>query len=117
MCFFHLQIYKNIMSNFFGDFENGAKLALERGDEFEKKNGAQVWEKVKVVFLPYLGSKNPEKYKVKYKVAILHVNHSDSISEAVLSVHKDNITSIYMYTAINYHIRTIFSLPFHSLDT
>jgi len=36
----HLQIFKNIMCNFFGDFEQGAKLALERGDEYEKKNGS-----------------------------------------------------------------------------
>ena len=36
----HLKIFKNIMCNFFGDFEQGAKLALERGDEYEKKNGS-----------------------------------------------------------------------------
>ena len=40
MSFLHLQIFKNIMCNFFGDFEQGAKLALERGDEYEKKNGS-----------------------------------------------------------------------------
>ena len=36
----HLQILKNVICNFFGDFEQGAKLALERGDEYEKKNGS-----------------------------------------------------------------------------
>ena len=40
MTFLHLQIFKNIISNYFGDFENGAKLALERGDEYERKNGS-----------------------------------------------------------------------------
>ena len=40
MSFLHLQIFKNMMCNFFGDFEQGAKLALERGDEYEKKNGS-----------------------------------------------------------------------------
>ena len=40
MSFLHLQIFKNIMCNFFGDFEQGAKLALERGVEYEKKNGS-----------------------------------------------------------------------------
>jgi hypothetical protein len=40
MSFLHLKIFKNIMCNFFGDFEQGAKLALERGDEYEKKNGS-----------------------------------------------------------------------------
>ncbi|KAK1741659.1 putative AAA ATPase [Skeletonema marinoi] len=36
----HLQIFKSMMCSFFGDFENGAKLALERGDVYEKKNGS-----------------------------------------------------------------------------
>ena len=40
MSFLHLQIFKNIMCNFFGDYEQGAKLALERRDEYEKKNGS-----------------------------------------------------------------------------
>ena len=40
MSFLHLQIIKNIVCNFFGDFEQGAKLALEREDEYEKKNGS-----------------------------------------------------------------------------
>lgn len=40
MSFLHLQIFKNIMCNFFGDYEQGAKLALGRGDEYEKKNGS-----------------------------------------------------------------------------
>ena len=40
MSFLHLQIFKNIMCNYFGDFEQGAKLALERGEEYEKKNGS-----------------------------------------------------------------------------
>jgi hypothetical protein len=39
MSFLHLQIFKNIMCNLFGDFEQGAKLALERGDEYEKRMG------------------------------------------------------------------------------
>jgi len=38
--FLHLQISKNMICNFFGDFEQGAKLALERGDEYEKKDGS-----------------------------------------------------------------------------
>ena len=40
MSFLHLQIFKSVICNFFGDFEQGAKLALERGDEYEKKNGS-----------------------------------------------------------------------------
>jgi tetratricopeptide (TPR) repeat protein len=40
MSFLHLQIFKNMMCNIFGDFEQGARLALERGDEYEKKNGS-----------------------------------------------------------------------------
>ncbi len=40
MSFLHLQIFKNIMCNFFGDYEQGAKLALGRRDEYEKKNGS-----------------------------------------------------------------------------
>eukprot|EP00986_Skeletonema_menzelii_P004611 scaffold1587_cov139-Skeletonema_menzelii.AAC.3 len=40
MSFLHLQIFKSFICNFFGDFEQGAKLALERGDEYEKKNGS-----------------------------------------------------------------------------
>lgn len=38
--FLHLQIFKSMMCSFFGDFEQGAKLALERGDVYEKKNGS-----------------------------------------------------------------------------
>ncbi len=40
MSFLHLQIFKNIMCNFFGDYEQGAKLALGRSDEYEMKNGS-----------------------------------------------------------------------------
>ncbi len=40
MSFLHLQIFKSVICNYFGDFEQGAKLALERGDEYEKKNAA-----------------------------------------------------------------------------
>ena len=38
--FLHLQIFKSMMCSFFGDFEQGAKLALERNDVYEKKNGS-----------------------------------------------------------------------------
>ena len=40
MTFLHLQTMKNVICNYFEDFEQGAKLALERGDEYEKKNGS-----------------------------------------------------------------------------
>ena len=43
MSFLHLQIFKSVICNYFGDFEQGAKLALERGDEYEKKNGAPLY--------------------------------------------------------------------------
>ena len=36
----HFQIFKSIMCNYFGDYKQGAKLALERGDDYEKKNGS-----------------------------------------------------------------------------
>jgi len=36
----HLQIFKSMMCSFFGDFETGAKLALERGDSYGKTNGS-----------------------------------------------------------------------------
>ena len=36
----HLQIFQSMMCSYFGDFENGAKLAFERGDVYEKKNGS-----------------------------------------------------------------------------
>lgn len=38
--FLHLQIVKSIMANMFGNFELGAQLALERRDDYEKKNGS-----------------------------------------------------------------------------
>lgn len=40
MSFLHFQIIKNMMCNFFNEREEGAKLALERGDTYEKKNGS-----------------------------------------------------------------------------
>ena len=38
--YLHLQIIKSFLANVFGDFELGAKLALERGDEYLSKNGS-----------------------------------------------------------------------------
>lgn len=36
----HVSIMKSILCSVFGDFESGARLAIERGDSYEKKNGA-----------------------------------------------------------------------------
>ena len=40
MCQLHYQIFKSFLCTFFGDWETGAKLALKRGDSYEKKFAA-----------------------------------------------------------------------------
>lgn len=112
--FLHFKIMKSMMCNFFNDYEQGAKLALERGDTYEKKNGsplAMVDFLHQAISLYAMGRKTGEKRyikaakKVKKHIAtwakkgnvnVLHYIPFLEAEEAALYGKSDSTSQLYM---------------------